>query len=102
MKKCLFIDCCIRREESRTLQLAREFLDNLKGYEIEHLLLEEEGLKPLVGDFFFERQELLEGMADHSGLCRGCGSGHSLEPFSHKQRPDGHFSRLYTECCRRF
>ena len=22
MKKCLFIDCCIRREESRTLQLA--------------------------------------------------------------------------------
>ena len=66
MKKCLFIDCCIRREESRTLQLAREFLDNLKGYEIEHLLLEEEGLKPLVGDFFFERQELLEnGELDH-------------------------------------
>ena len=66
MKKCLFIDCCIRREESRTAQLAAAFFEELKGYEIEHLILEEEGLKPLVGDFFFERQELLEkGELDH-------------------------------------
>ena len=60
MKKCLYVDCCIRREESRTGQLAECFFDELKGYEIDHLILEEEGLRPLVGDWFFERQELLE------------------------------------------
>ncbi len=66
MKKCLYIDCCIRGDESRTKQLADTFFDNLKGYEVKHLILEEEGLKPLVGDFFFERQELLEkGELDH-------------------------------------
>ena len=60
MKKCLYVDCRIRREESRTGQLAECFFDELKGYEIDHLILEEEGLRPLVGDWFFERQELLE------------------------------------------
>ena len=58
MKKCLFVDCCLR-DGSNTLKLAEEFLSNLKGYEIEHLKLENENLKPLVGDFFNERQELL-------------------------------------------
>ena len=66
MKTCLFIDCCIRREESRTLQLAKAFFEKLEGYEIKHLILEEEGLRPLVGDFFYERQELLDnGELDH-------------------------------------
>ena len=66
MKKCLYIDCCIRRNESRTKQLAAAFFENLKGYEVKHLILEEEELKPLVGDFFFERQELIEkGELDH-------------------------------------
>lgn len=60
MKKCLYIDCCIRREESRTKKLADAFFESLDGYEIKHLVLENENLKPLVGDFFFERQELLD------------------------------------------
>lgn len=60
MKKCLYIDCCIRRNESRTKQLADAFFENLKGYEIKHLVLEDEDLKPLVGDFFLNRQELLD------------------------------------------
>lgn len=60
MKKCLFVDCLIRNEESRTKGLADAFFENLKDYEIEHLVLEEECLKPLTGDFFYERQELLD------------------------------------------
>lgn len=59
MKKALFIDCCLR-QGSRTKQLADSFFENLNGYEVEHLVLEKENLKPLVGDFFYERQELLE------------------------------------------
>lgn len=59
MKKALFIDCCLRNE-SRTRQLADSFFANLNGYEVEHLKLEKENLKPLIGDFFFERQKLLE------------------------------------------
>ncbi len=60
MKKCLFVDCLIRGEESRTRELAEAFFEKLKDYDIEHLILEEEGLRPLTGDFFYERQELLE------------------------------------------
>lgn len=60
MKKCLHVDSCIRRDLSRTKRLADSFIDNLKGYEIKHLVLEDENLKPLIGDFFFERQKLLE------------------------------------------
>jgi len=57
--KCLYVDSCIRKE-SRTRQLAQAFLDNLKGYEVKHLILEDEDLKPLVGNFFNDRQVLLE------------------------------------------
>lgn len=61
MKKALFVDCLIRGEESRTKQIVDTFLDNLnKEYEITHLKLVEENLKPLVGDFFTSRQELLD------------------------------------------
>lgn len=61
MKKALFVDCLIRGEESRTKQIVDTFLDNLnKDYEITHLKLVEENLKPLVGDFFTSRQELLD------------------------------------------
>ena len=59
MKKALFVDCCLR-EGSRTEELANAFFSELKGYEVEHLRLENENLKPLVGDFFKERQELLD------------------------------------------
>lgn len=59
MKKALFVDCCLRKG-SNTKKLADAFFENLKGYEIEHLVLENENLKPLVGEFFESRQELLE------------------------------------------
>lgn len=59
MKKALFIDCCLRKP-SNTKLLAEEFLKELKDYEIKHLVLEDENLKPLVGEFFNSRQELLD------------------------------------------
>lgn len=66
MKKALYVDCCIRGEESRTAKLAKSFLDNLQGYEIKHLDLMKENLQPLTGDFFKQRQALLDkGEYDH-------------------------------------
>lgn len=61
-KKILFVDCCIRGNESRTKRLADAFFSKIdpKKYEIRHLILAEEDIKPLVGDFFWERQSLLE------------------------------------------
>ncbi|MDO5440516.1 MAG: NAD(P)H-dependent oxidoreductase [Erysipelotrichaceae bacterium] len=59
MKKALFIDCCLRKG-SNTKKLAEEFFKELKDYEVEALVLENENLKPLVGEFFESRQELLE------------------------------------------
>ena len=59
MKKALYIDCCLRKN-SRTKDLADTFINELAGYEIEHLILEDEDLKPLVGDFLESRQVLLE------------------------------------------
>lgn len=67
MKKALFVDCCIRREESRTKRLADAFLAHLpKSYEVQRLTLMEEGLQPLTGDFFAARQALLAaGKLEH-------------------------------------
>lgn len=68
MKELLFIDCCIRGAQSRTAALARAFLDGLDPeiWHITKLNLMEEGLKPFLGDFFEERQRLLEqGALDH-------------------------------------
>lgn len=59
MRKALFVDCCLRKG-SNTKLLADEFFKELKGYEVKHLVLENENLKPLVGEFFESRQELLE------------------------------------------
>ena len=59
MKTALFVDCCLRKE-SRTKMLADAFFEELKGYEIKHLKLENENLKPLVGDFLDSRQALLD------------------------------------------
>ena len=47
MKKVLFVNCCIRREGSRTQKLADHFLEGLRkkeGYEIEELCLMDESL----------------------------------------------------------
>ncbi len=61
MKKLLFVDCLIRGRESRTKILADLFLENVSDeYEITHLNLMEENLQPLYGQFFEDRQKLLE------------------------------------------
>jgi FMN-dependent NADH-azoreductase len=68
MKKVLFINCSIRDDhESRTTTLAKAFMESLdSNYEITELTLKNLNLKPLVGEFFEERQALLEqGNFDH-------------------------------------
>ena len=65
----LYLDCCIRGEESRTRQLACAFLDELEkrdDFSIRRLFLTEEALLPLAGEFFQQRERLLEaGILDH-------------------------------------
>jgi len=67
--KVLYIDCCIRREQSRTRLLAEAFLETLQaqgGYEIDRLCLMDEPLTPLTEGFFAQREQLLaENKRDH-------------------------------------
>ncbi|MCD8097850.1 MAG: NAD(P)H-dependent oxidoreductase [Lachnospiraceae bacterium] len=69
--KLLLINGCIRGEESRTRQLMQAFLEGLSespepAPEYEQLNLAEMDLEPLVGEFFEERQRLLEaGNREH-------------------------------------
>lgn len=69
MKRILFIDCCIRREASRSKELADFFLAELQKtgeYEIETLCLMDENLSYFADGFFFQRERLLEkGNFDH-------------------------------------
>ena len=61
MRKLLVVDCCIRKEESRTKKILERFLSAAPSdCEVERLVLTEENLAPLVGDFFEQRQRLLE------------------------------------------
>ena len=54
MKTLLFVDCCIRRENSRTRQLAEAFLANLpQGWQVETVTLMDELLQR--GDFTHRR-----------------------------------------------
>ncbi len=68
-KDLLYIDCCIRGEASRTRQLAEAFLEVLEARDdfiIDRLVLTEEALQPLQGDYFWQRERLLEaGLLDH-------------------------------------
>jgi FMN-dependent NADH-azoreductase len=70
MVKVLYIDCCIRRQASRTRKLAEAFLEALQaegGYEIERLSLMDEPLVPLSEGFFAQRERLLaENKRDHA------------------------------------
>ena len=62
MKKVLFVNCCIRREESRSKKLADHFirgLANLGTYEITELCLMDEGLNNMTEGFFHQRDRLL-------------------------------------------
>lgn len=63
MKDVLYIDCCIRGEQSRTKQLAEAFLAELNQRDdisIERLTLMDEPLIPFSNGFFWQREQLLE------------------------------------------
>lgn len=66
-RKVLYIDCCIRGEQSRTAKLAEAFLSALPPEcAVTRLDLAAEGLQPLYGPFFEARERLLEaGALDH-------------------------------------
>jgi FMN-dependent NADH-azoreductase len=70
MVKVLYIDCCIRREESRTRLLAEAFLKALEvqdDYLVERLCLMDEPLAPLSEGFFAQREHLLaQNRRDHA------------------------------------
>lgn len=61
LKEVLLIDCCIRRESSRTRRLAQAFVNALDPARFHVTVLdpEAEGLRPLTGAFFQAREELL-------------------------------------------
>ena len=65
--KALYIDCCIRGEESRSARLAKAFLENLSpDYEVTHRCLMEEALYPLTAETLRQRDALLaQGRTDH-------------------------------------
>ena len=66
-KQVLYIDCCVRGDESRTARLGDAFLKALPAeYEVVRLDPAEEGMQPLSGPFFRKREELLaEGRLGH-------------------------------------
>ena len=60
MRKVLIVNCCVRREESRTAELLDSFVSALpEDCEAEQITLMDERLFPLTGLFFEERQALL-------------------------------------------
>ena len=61
MRKLLLIDCCIRKEQSQTKRLMEAFMHAApEDCAAERLVLTEENLAPLTGDYFDQRQRLLE------------------------------------------
>ena len=59
MKKVLYIDCCIRRENSRSKELAEFFIDQLEKtgeYVMERLCLMDENLSYFSDGFFLQRE----------------------------------------------
>ena len=61
MNNVLFVNCCIRRENSRSLKIARHFIDSLdkENYHVEEICLMDEGLQYLSEGFFDQRERLL-------------------------------------------
>ncbi len=47
MKRALFVDCCFRKEESRTARLSRAFFSALEGYAVERIDLDALPIFPL-------------------------------------------------------
>ena len=67
MKEVLLIDCCVRREQSRTARLARAFIAGLdeRRFSVSVIRPDEERMRPLTGDGLQERDRLLaEGALD--------------------------------------
>ena len=62
MKKVLFVNCCIRKEDSRSLKLAKHFIDSLDKdvYQVEELCLMDEPLEFFKDSFFEQRERLLK------------------------------------------
>lgn len=69
MTNVLYIDCCIRQEESRTRRLAEAFLAALSAradIAVERLTLMDEPIIPFQNGFFWQRERLIEaGDFDH-------------------------------------
>jgi len=69
MTRALFINCCIRGEQSRTKRLAEAFLAAYGAREdvsLTRLTLMDEPLIPFSNGFFWQREQLLErGELDH-------------------------------------
>ena len=60
MRSVLIVNCCVRREESRTGELLDSFVSALpEDCEVQEITLMDERLFPLTGLFFEERQALL-------------------------------------------
>lgn len=61
MKKVLYVDCCIRRENSRTAVISKHFLDKLdkNEYEVDKLCLMDEPMEYFKDGFFEQRERLL-------------------------------------------
>ncbi len=58
MKQLLYVDCCIRGEQSRTRKLAEAFLAALpQEWQVTRLDLMREGLQPLMPDTLAQRDE---------------------------------------------
>lgn len=63
MTRVLYIDCCIRKEQSRTRRLAEAFftaLDKRSGFAVERLTLMDEPILPFQDGFFWQRERLIE------------------------------------------
>ena len=64
MEKVLFVNCCIRGEKSRTLELCRDYLEKLKKawpeWEVTEVDLNREELRPLDQAALFHRDALVK------------------------------------------
>ena len=67
MKDILLVDCCVRREQSRTARLARAFVEGLdqERFCVSVIRPDEERMRPMDGALLRERDRLLaEGALD--------------------------------------
>lgn len=67
----LYIDCCIRQEDSRTEKLCKAFLDQVNAdWHVTHLELQKEALAPFDRAALNHREELLRrGGTDDPWFC---------------------------------